>query len=59
MAKNEYPFIGFYKGKKVAVEAPTSYDAQQIVAQLLNVKKSQHHMITVMRSDVEHSTGIF
>jgi hypothetical protein len=59
MNETDYPFVGFYNGKQVEVEARTSYDAQQIVAKLLNVKKSQQHMISVLRADVTHSTAIF
>ena len=53
-----YDFIGFYNGKQVQVSAPTSYDAQKEVAKLLKVRKNQHHMITVMRSDISHSTQL-
>ena len=59
MSQNDYPFIGFYKDKRVDVTAPTSYDAQQIAAKQLGVKQSKRHEITVLRADVTHSTAIF
>jgi len=59
MNQNDLPFIGFYKDKRVEVYAPTSYDAVQIAAKQLGLKRSQESGITVLRADVEHSPAIF
>lgn len=41
-------YVAFYMGKKVKVEAETSYEAQQQAAKLLNIKESKRYMITVI-----------
>ena len=48
-------YIAFYKGKKIVVQASTSYTAQCIAAKQLKAKK--YYDVTVMRADVEHSTA--
>jgi hypothetical protein len=48
-------YIAFYKGKKIVVQASTSYNAQCIAAKQLKAKK--YYEVTVMRADVEHSTA--
>lgn len=47
-------YIAFYKGKKVVVQADSSYSAQHIAAKHFKAKKS--YDVTVMLVDVEHST---
>jgi hypothetical protein len=57
---NQYKW--FYKGKTGEVAAPTSYKAQQLVAELVNAKKSYEiTVVIVQREDgtiVEHSTAM-
>lgn len=48
------PYIAFYKGKQLQVEANSSYEAQQKAAKLFKAKKS--YEVTVMLADVTHST---
>ena len=48
-------YIAFYKGRKVLVEASTTYSAQCIAAKQLKAKK--YYDVTVMRADVEHNTA--
>jgi hypothetical protein len=48
------PYIAFYKGKQLQVEATSSYEAQQKAAKLFKAKKS--YEVTVMLADVTHST---
>lgn len=48
------PYIAFYKGKQLQVEAASSYEAQQKAAKLFKAKKS--YEVTVMLADVTHST---
>ena len=48
-------YIAFYKGKKIVVQASTSYTAQCIAAKQLKVKK--YYDVTVIRADIEHSTA--
>ena len=50
-----FNYIAFYKGKKIVVQASTSYEAQCIAAKQLKVKK--YYDVTVMRADIEHSTA--
>jgi hypothetical protein len=49
------PYIAFYKGKKIEVQASTSFQAQCIAAEEFNARKSCE--ITVMLADIEHSTA--
>ena len=49
------PYIALYKGKKVEVMAPTSYEAQTIAAKLFKAKKS--YEVDVYLADIVHSTG--
>ena len=46
------PYIAFYKGKQVQVEASSSYEAQQKASVIFKAKKS--YEVTVMLSDVTH-----
>ncbi len=48
-------YVAFYKGKKVLVQASTSYSAQCLAAKLLKAKK--YYDVVVMRADIEHSTA--
>lgn len=48
-------YIAFYKGKKIVVQASTSYSAQCIAAKQFKAKK--YYDVTVMRADIEHSTA--
>ena len=50
-------YIAFYSGKKISVQAPTSFAAQQKAAAMLKVSPKKHHMITVKLADVSHSTA--
>ena len=50
-----FSFIAFYKGKKMTVEASTSYEAQQKAAKEFKARKA--YDVTVMRADIEHSTA--
>jgi hypothetical protein len=50
-----YQFTAFYRGRSINVEAPTSYAAQQKAALIFKAKKS--YDVTVIRSDIEHSTA--
>lgn len=52
-----FPFIAFYKGKQMTVEASTSYEAQQKAAKAFKARKA--YDVTVMRADVVHSISIF
>lgn len=47
-------YIAFYKGKKISLEANSSYEAQQKAAKILKAKKS--YEVTVMLADTMHST---
>lgn len=38
-------YVCFYRGKRIEVRAPTSYEAQQIAARLLKARKA--HEVTV------------
>lgn len=51
-----YPFVCFYKGKKIDIMAETSYKAQQSAAVWFKAKKA--YDITVMRADVTHTATI-
>ena len=48
-------YIALYKGKKIEVMAPTSYEAQTIAAKLFKAKKS--YEVDVYLADIVHSTG--
>lgn len=48
------PYIAFYKGKQITVEANSSYEAQQKAAKEFKAKKP--YDVTVMLADVKHST---
>jgi len=41
-------YIGFYKRKKYEVEANTSYEAQQKIAKMANVKKRTWEIAVVL-----------
>ena len=47
------PYIAFYRGKQTTVNAPSSYDAQQLAAAHFKARKA--YEVTVMLADVEHS----
>jgi hypothetical protein len=47
------PYIAFYKGKKVELQANSSYEAQTLAAKMLKVKKS--YEVSVMLADVVHT----
>jgi hypothetical protein len=46
-----YNYIAFYSGKKISVQAPTSFAAQQKAAAMLKVSPKKQYMITVKLSD--------
>lgn len=48
-----HPFVAFYKGKTVEVEAISSYDAQLRAAEQLKVNSKQQHKIIIIRADSE------
>lgn len=48
-----FPFLCFYKGKRLEVHAPTTYAAQLIAKQAFGAKKGWE--ITVMRADKTHT----
>ena len=50
------PYIAFYRGRQLQVEAGSSYDAQLIAAKLFKARKS--YEVTVMLADVEHSPAV-
>ncbi len=41
-------YIAFYNGKQTEVHATTSYNAKLRAIKIMNVRKSQHHMVTVV-----------
>lgn len=47
-----FPFLCFYKGKRLEVHAPTTYAAQLIAQQAFRTKKGWE--ISVSRADKEH-----
>lgn len=49
-------YIAYYKGKKIEVEAESSYAAQTIAAEQFKVKKQ--YQVSVFLADVEHSPNI-
>ena len=50
------PYIAFYRGRQLQVEAGSSYEAQLIASKLFKARKS--YEVTVMLADVEHSPAI-
>ena len=48
------PYIALYKGKKVQVLAPSSYEAQTLGARALKAKKA--YEVSVYLADIVHST---
>jgi hypothetical protein len=49
-------YIAFYKGKKIEVEASTSYEAQKKAASILKVKKSYDVTVVLSRKNGEEKT---
>jgi hypothetical protein len=49
-------YIAFYKGKKIEVEAATSYEAQKKAASILKVKKSYDVTVVLSRKNGEEIT---
>lgn len=54
MTNNQRPYIAFYKGKQLTLEAASSYEAQLKAAQMFKAKKA--YEVTVYLADVTHST---
>ena len=50
------PYIAFYRGRQLQVEAGSSYEAQLIASKLFKARKS--YEVTVMLADVEHNPAI-
>ena len=48
-----YPFICIYKGRKIEVQANTTYEAQTIAAAQFKARKSWD--VVVMRADLTHT----
>lgn len=48
-------YIAFYKGRKIEVQAASSYAAQQEAAKVMKAKKS--YEVTVVLADVPVSTA--
>ena len=48
-------FICIWRGKKILIEAPSSYAAQTAAGTRFGVKPKRQHEIIVMRADTEHS----
>lgn len=49
------PYMAVYKGKRIEVQATSSYEAQLQAAKLFKAKKS--YEVDVYLLDVVHSTG--
>ena len=47
-------YIAFYRGKRIEVQAETSYKAQQIAAEKFKAKKS--YEVTVMLAEINGET---
>ena len=54
-------YVAFYKGKRVEVHAPTSYEAQQKAAAMLKAKKAYEVSVVLAEKDgvqVTHTPSI-
>lgn len=49
------PYICFHKGKRVEVQALTSYQAQLLAVTAFKLKPTKRHEVTVMLADVIHA----
>jgi hypothetical protein len=49
------PYIAFYNGKQINIQATSSYEAQQLAAKQFKAKKV--YQITVMLADIVHDTA--
>lgn len=45
-------YIAYYKGEKIAIEAPTSYAAQKLAAEKFGVKQNKSYLVAVVLVDV-------
>jgi hypothetical protein len=50
------PYIAFYRGRQLQVEAESSYQAQTIAAGLFKARRS--YDVTVMLADVKHNPAV-
>ena len=48
------PYIGMYKGKRIELEADSSYEAQTKAATIFKVKPKKHYTVAVYLADVIH-----
>jgi hypothetical protein len=51
------PYIAFYKGKTIEIQASSSYSAQVAAAKLLKVSEKNRYRVTVKLLDIVHSTS--
>jgi hypothetical protein len=49
------PYICFYRGKRVEVQAVTSYQAQLLAVAAFKLRPNQRYEVTVMLADVTHT----